>query len=333
MSDSVPPSLCLITPVFNDWAAVRRLLSELEIILSRANRRLAVLVVNDGSAEDGTEAIKPDPNWTAIKEVSMIDLRANVGHQLAIATGLQYAQQHLNFDAVLIMDADGEDQPADALKLIKVWEGTRDAVVVGKRTKRSESLSFKVFYHVYRIVFRLLTGKNISFGNFSLIPASLLAVILSRPEVVNHIAATLLRSRMPIIGVPTIRGQRYAGNSQMNMPTMVLHAVAALSVYSDVLFSRLLIATAFIGVSCGAGTIFVTALRIFTPYAFPNWATTVVSFLTLLAAQAVVLILCTGFLLLTNRASLLMTSMEAMRLVKKVHVHAGPQNAREDALQ
>ena len=329
MTPASAPTLCLVTPVFNDWAALRRLLSELDAVLRQAGLRLDVIVVNDGSARRDVEATKPDPAWAAIREITLIDLRANVGHQLAIATGLHYAQQNRKFDALLIMDADGEDRPADALKLIEAWRETGNALVVAERTKRSESWSFKAFYHVYRYVFRMLTGKMISFGNFSLIPAALLPEILSRPEVVHHIAATLLRSRLPIIRVPTIRGQRYAGSSQMNMPTMVLHAVAALSVFSDVLFSRILIATAFIGVSCGIGTIFVAAVRFFTPYAFPNWATTVVSFLTLLAAQAVVLILCTGFLLLTNRASLLLTSMEVMRLVKEVHVHAVSRDANQ----
>jgi hypothetical protein len=327
MTPSAASSLCLVTPVFNDWGALRQLLGDLETALHAANVHLDVVVVNDGSASNDEILIETDPSWTTIKDVSRIDLHANVGHQLAIATGLQYVQRHRKFDAVLIMDADGEDRPLDTLKLIKVWQETGSTLVVAERTKRSESLSFKIFYRTYRYIFRILTGQNISFGNFSLIPASLLPEILSRPEIVHHFAATLLRTRLPITYVPTVRGQRYAGHSRMTMPTMVLHAVAALSVFSDVLFSRLLIAAAFIGVACGAGTIFVAALRLFTPYAFPNWATTVISFLTLLAAQAVVLILCTGFLLLTNRTSLLLTSIEVGRLVKEVHAGAEPPDA------
>ena len=38
--------------------------------------------------------------------------------------------------------------------------------------------------------------------------------MLSRPELVNHIAATLLRTQLPIVNVPTERGQRYSGSSQ-----------------------------------------------------------------------------------------------------------------------
>jgi hypothetical protein len=57
--------------------------------------------------------------------------------------------------------------------------------------------------------------------------------------------------------------------------------------------------------------------------AFPNWATSVISFLTLLAAQALVLILCLAFLMLTSRSAMLLTSMEVSRLVKRVRHYAG----------
>ena len=331
MTDSAAPSLCLVTPVFNDWPALQLLLIDLERELGPSAVRLDVIAVNDGSAIADAEPLRPQPGWTHIGQITVIDLRANVGHQLAIATGLHYVQRHRKFDAVLIMDADGEDQAADAVRLIETWRTSGNTVVVAERAKRSESTMFKIFYHIYRGIFRLLTGRAISFGNFSVIPALLLPEVLSRPEIIHHIAATLLRTRLPLIRVPTIRGRRYGGASQMNMPAMVLLAVNALSVFSDVLFSRILIATAFICVACGLGSIFVTFLRLFTTLALPNWATTVVSFLTLLAAQAVVLILCTGFLLLTNRTSLLLTSLEAMRIVKDVRSYGGTANAAERA--
>ena len=313
-----PQRICVVTPVFNDWAALRMLLRDLEAALRPGNVAVDVLVMNDGSAEDGLEAVDPDPGATVIRSVTRLDLRVNVGHQLAIATGLHYAQEHCTFDAILVLDADGEDRPADALQLIRAWQQNPQPIIVAERTKRSESLSFKIFYQLYRVIFRLMTGQRIAFGNFSIIPARALPQVLSRPEIVHHLAATLLRSRLPILHIPTIRGTRYAGMSRMNMPTMVLHAVSALAVFSDVLFSRILIATAFLAASCGLGTIAVAGIRFFTPYAFPNWATTVISFLTLLAAQAIVLILCTGFLLLNNRAALLVTTRELVRLVKHV---------------
>jgi polyisoprenyl-phosphate glycosyltransferase len=257
-----------------------------------------------------------------ICEITVVDLGVNVGHQIAITAGLHYAQQHKSFTAVLIMDADGEDDPRDAVKLVAAWRNQPDHLIAAQRTKRSESLIFRGFYGLYRAIFRLLTGHTISFGNFLLIPATLLPSVLSRPELIHHIAATLLRTRLPIAEVPTVRGRRYFGSSQMNVPALVTHAIGALSVFSDVLFSRLLIGAAVVGVLCAIGSIVVASLRFFTTLAFPNWATSVIGFLTLLAAQALVLILCLAFLMLTSRAAVLLTSMEVSRLVKGVRHYA-----------
>jgi hypothetical protein len=100
----------------------------------------------------------------------------------------------------------------------------------------------------------------------------------------------------------------------MSMPPLVFHAVAGFSVFSDMLFSRLLIAAACVGAVCGVGIVAVTALRLLTDIAFPNWATTVIAFLVLLATQAILLILCCGFLLLTGRSSMLQTALDLSRI-------------------
>lgn len=316
-----PAVICLVTPVFNDWAPLTRLLAEIDGIAASSGFTVDVVVVNDASTGPGESPLDAMPARHAIAEVTILDLRANIGNQLAIAVGLNYAQKNRSFDALLTMDSDGEDQPADIARLVAAWRANPGNLIVAERTKRSETKSFKMMYRMYRWIFYLLTGRSISFGNFALTPAALLPILLSRPELIHHFAATLLRTRLPITRVPTVRGTRYGGVSQMNTPALVLVAIGALSVFSDVLFSRLLIAAALLGLACGAGAGFVTIIRLFTDLAFPNWATTVIGFLTLLAAQAVILILCTGFLLLTSRALMLLTSLETSKLIQRVRAH------------
>jgi glycosyltransferase involved in cell wall biosynthesis len=307
-------NLCLVTAVYNDWAALLQLLADIERTFADKGIAFDVLVVNDGS----TTAVEPEvENYRTggvIRSISLLELRANVGNQFALATGLRYAADHFDEDAMLVMDADGEDTVADAVRLIEAWRAKPNTIIVGQRTKRSESIAFRLFYALYRVVFRLLTGQNISFGNFSVIPRSLLRNITSRPELLHHYSATILRTRLPLTQIATTRGKRYAGQSHMSMPPLVFHAVAGFSVFSDILFSRLLIAAASVGAICAVGIVAVSALRLLTDVAFPNWATTVISFLVLLATQAILLILCSGFLLLTGRSSMLMTSLDPSRI-------------------
>jgi len=302
-------AICLVMPIFNDWAALPRLLDNLADAFRGSGGTLDIILVNDASTEFEHFQIKNSATHDVISEITIVDLGVNVGHQMAITAGLHYAQQHKAFTAVLIMDADGEDEPRDAVKLVAAWRNQPDH-------------GFRVSYGLYRAIFRVFTGHTISFGNFLLIPATLLPSILSRPELIHHVAATLLRTRLPITEVPTTRGRRYFGSSQMNVPALVTHAIGALSVFSDVLFSRLLIGAAVVGSLCVIGSVVVACLRFFTTLAFPNWATSVISFLTLLAVQALVLILCFAFLMLTSRAAMLLTSMEVSRLVKGVRRYA-----------
>lgn len=316
--------LCLLTAVYNDWRAFSLLMEDIEKTFADQAIALDVLVVNDGSTAQYRHELERHGAASVVRSISILDMRANVGHQFAIATGLRYAAEHSDAEAVLVMDADGEDRAEDAKRLVEALRDKPDTIVVGHRAKRSEPLAFRFFYVLYRIIFRFLTGKSISFGNFSIVPRALLPSVISRPELTQHYAATLLRTRLPLTLVATTRGKRYAGQSQMSMPALVFHAVAAFSVFFDILFSRLLIAAAFTGVACTIGIAVVTALRLFTDLAFPNWATTVVAFLVLLATQAVLLILCSGFLLLMGRSLMQLTSLDSSRNHFPVRKIVGP---------
>jgi glycosyltransferase involved in cell wall biosynthesis len=326
LSEAGGLSICILTAVYNDWPSLSRLLSDIETEFAGECVRIDMVVVNDAS----TSNMDDFSGWTdrpVIRSITVLDLRANFGNQFAVATGLRYVTEHLAFDAVMVMDADGEDTVPDARRLVKEWRANRDAIVVARREKRSESALFKLFYALYQLTFRLLTGRTIAFGNFSVLPRALAPAIAGRPELPHHYSATLLRSKLPLVEIATERGRRYAGKSSMNFPGLVFHAVAGLSVFSEVLLSRLLIATATIGSLCGIGIIFVIVFRLFTSLAFPNWATTVISFLALLASQSILLILSSGFLLVLGRSSMLLTSLETARMVRAVRSYGAVATA------
>jgi polyisoprenyl-phosphate glycosyltransferase len=138
-----------------------------------------------------------------------VALRRNFGHQRAIAVALAYVQQKLPADAIVVMDADGEDRPEDIARLVEALENSPTPVkVFAERGRRIENLSFKLFYLCYRLMHWLLTGRKIRFGNFSLLPRWHLDSLVAYPELWNHYAAALIRSRLPYI---TIRADRARG--------------------------------------------------------------------------------------------------------------------------
>ena len=77
-----------------------------------------------------------------------------------------------------------------------------------------------------------------------MVPFSSLAQIVVIPEIWNHYAAAVIRSRLLFTTVPIARGARLAGESKMNFVGLLLHGLSAFFVYGEIVGARLLIAIA-----------------------------------------------------------------------------------------
>src|SRR4029077_8125842 len=146
-------------------------------------------------------------------------------------------------------------------------------IVFTARTKRLESLTFRLSYRAYRFVHRMLTGVEVRVGNFSVVPRKALTRLMAVPDLWNHYAAAVYRARLPRRLLPLPRGRRLAGTSKMNFVSLLIHGLTAMSVFSDQVSARLL--TASVGfAAASAGLIVLTVcIRLFTDLAVPGWAT------------------------------------------------------------
>ena len=169
-----------------------------------------VIVVDDGSSAIPELAF--DVRHGAIRSVQVIALARNVGHQRALAVGLAWCHDHLPGNDVLVMDSDGEDDPDAASRLISACiAGGRSRVVFAERTQRSEGWLFRMSYVVYRLLFRASTGTVIRYGNFSVVPHTLLGRLVHVSEIWSSYPAGILRARLPFGSVPTARASRLHG--------------------------------------------------------------------------------------------------------------------------
>jgi glycosyltransferase involved in cell wall biosynthesis len=294
--------LVVLLPVFNDWAALSKLLGALDLALASGAIEAEVLVVDDGS----TEPIDPaafGPGFRAIRRVEVLGLRRNLGHQRAIAIGLAFVEaERPACRAVVLMDSDGEDAPEDVPRLIARHEQEgRGKIIFAERTKRSESRLFRAFYVLYRMAHRVLTGHWVRVGNFSVIPRDRLSCLVATSELWNHYAAAAFASRQPYATVPTRRATRLDGRSRMNFVSLVIHGLSAISVYSDAIGVRLLIATlAMIGMDLAALAT-TLAVRLTTDLAIPGWATTAFGVLLIILLQATMFLFVFSFMILAGR--------------------------------
>lgn len=235
-----PLRLLVLMPVRNDWTAARTVVERVGRELQGLDATADILLIDDGSL------MACPPAWTpggSIRQLQVLELKRNLGHQRAICVGLAHAAEHCSSDAVLVMDADGEDDPSDVPRLVEEFERQgRQTVVFAERRKRSESLLFRLGYASYRALHRVLVGDPVRVGNFSLLPGSRLSSLLVVPELWSHYAAAVIVSQQPYCTIPTHRARRLDGKSSMSVVKLVVHGMSALTVYNDRIGARLLLA-------------------------------------------------------------------------------------------
>ena len=293
-------SLILI-PVYEDWKALHHLLPLLDEELSSHGLRADILVVDDGSV--GANFLPEEPNrFRSIEAIDILSLRRNVGHQRAIAVGLSYLEAHHVCYRVVVMDCDGEDDPGDVPRLIRECSAHQDEkIIFAARTRRSESVSFKAFYHIYRLIHFLLTGVRVQVGNFSVIPAVVLRRVVVVSELWNHYAAAIYKAKLPIALIPAQRSCRLEGSSHMNLVALVVHGLSAMAVFGDRIGVRLLILVSFGMSLVGLALIGVIGIRFLTPLAIPGWATYVTGILLVILIQMLLIVLVFAFVILAGR--------------------------------
>jgi glycosyltransferase involved in cell wall biosynthesis len=296
--------LVILMPVYNDWESLQKLLFLLDMVLADHQLTAHVLVVDDASSVVPEDRLLSSPSFRAIERVTVLELRRNCGHQRAISVGLAYLEATTCYEAVVVMDADGEDDPADVPLLVKALEGHDwRRMAFAHRKRRSEGWGFSVCYYVYRKLFVTLVGQNVQFGNFSAVPRSLLRRLVCVSEIWNHYAIGALKAKIPFVAVPTRRATRLAGKTHMNFVSLVIHGLSAIAVYGDVIGVRALIVMAALGAPILVATSASILMPLVTGVVIPGWATYFLGISAILLLQFVTLALFFVFLTLNGRST------------------------------
>jgi len=296
----------LITmPVYEDWDSAIELCQKIDLVFREEKSvRVSVLLIDDGSTISNRPCKMPFRPG-AIENISILVLRRNLGHQRAIAIALAHIQEHWSGDAVVVMDADGEDRPEDMPGLVQAMrKAERPTAVFAERGRRLENAAFRICYNCYRIMHKLLAGRDIRFGNFSVLPRSYLDTLVVFPELWNHYAATLVKSRLPYVRVRSDRAVRLRGRSRMDFVSLVVHGLSALFANQEVVGTRLLIMITLIALGLLLLVGVVVGVRLLTHLAIPGWATTSMGLLLILVAQALIASFVLVFSIMMNRAQL-----------------------------
>jgi hypothetical protein len=234
----------ILIPIYNDWRSVFELLKNIDQEINDVSAEVSVLIVNDGSNEEKEEA---NFEFKNIKSVKIINMEKNKGHARCNAAGLKYIFEKEDFDYVIPMDGDGEDRPEEIKLLIEKSKDYTDDVITANRIKRSEGLLFKLCYETHKILTLIFTGQNIKFGNFTLLPKSIVEKMVNEKATWNSFSGSLCKVSKDRKSISSIRGTRYFGPSKMSFSNLILHSLSIISVFK---FTWLLRSIIFLLIYC-----------------------------------------------------------------------------------
>ncbi len=123
--------LSIVIPVYNEEENVEPLIGEVEGVLAAAGKTYEIIAVDDGS-KDRTFMMLRTLHRTR-PHLKIVRLKRNFGQTAAMAAGLAYAEG----ETIIIMDGDGQNDPADIPALIKEIEEGND-LVAGWRFNRRD---------------------------------------------------------------------------------------------------------------------------------------------------------------------------------------------------
>jgi glycosyltransferase involved in cell wall biosynthesis len=152
----VSPYLSVVVPVLDEVESLPAFHAELLATLAALARPAEVVYVDDGSTDGSTELLgklhleQPDL-------VRVVVLRRNFGKSGALAAGFDAARGQV----YAMLDADGQDVPAELGKLLARIEGDGYDLVGGWRRQRDDRLVKRATSRWYNAATRALTGLEL----------------------------------------------------------------------------------------------------------------------------------------------------------------------------
>lgn len=139
--------LAIIIPAFNEAETISTVISKVRACYSSA----LIIVVDDGSCDDTAE-IAQAAGAIVISHIF------NMGYGAAIHTGLTYAFR-AGSDIVVTMDADGQHEPSEIVKLLRpVQNGMADVCIGSRFLPESERYNVPVVRRTFIWIFAYLTS-------------------------------------------------------------------------------------------------------------------------------------------------------------------------------
>ena len=200
------PELCVVAPAFNEEATLDAFYNEVSAVLRAEGVDYRFLFVDDGSSDQTPQILSRLRSMDA--RVGYLRLSRNFGLQSALSAGLQHARGQ----AVVVMDADLQDDPNALSVFLERWRAGAE-VVYAIRQKRKENaikrLLFKSFHWLMASFADIEVPRDA--GAFALYDRKVIDQINELPESNRYLPGLRAWVGFRQEGVAVERRPRFAG--------------------------------------------------------------------------------------------------------------------------
>ena len=215
-------------PVYNEQQVIPELLARLTAVLDAIpGGPHEVVFVDDGSADQSrallTDAARRD------SRIRLVVLSRNFGHQAALSAALD----HVTGDAVVLMDADLQDEPEIIPQFLAHYESGAD-VVYARRATREEGwalqFAYKVFYRIISALSEVHLPRDA--GDFALLGKPVINAMRALPEQQRYLRGLRAWVGYTQVAVDVDRAARFAGKPKYTAWKLVKLALDGLCSFS-----------------------------------------------------------------------------------------------------
>ena len=218
----------ILIPIYNDWESVSKLLENVDLQLDNWDAEVSAIIINDASTEKKSNIKLALKN---LKSIKLINMKENRGHARCIAAGLKYIFEKEEFDFVIPMDGDGEDRPAELGAILCEAYENPNIAITANRIKRSENIFFKFCYNMHKLLTFTFAGHSIKFGNYSCLPKHVVQKMITEKATWSSFSGSLAKLEKNRSTIPSTRGLRYFGPSQMSFYNLIKHSLSIIAVF------------------------------------------------------------------------------------------------------
>ena len=234
MTDSTTNKrISVVTPVYNERENLDAFVRE--VCAALADYDYELILVNDGSTDGSGAAL--DALATAHPGVvTAIHLSRNFGMEPAISAGLAASTGA----AVIILDADLQDDPAAFKAFIAAWEDGADVAYAVRSSREEFWMRRLLFWGFYRLLSWIANVElPLDASNFALMDRKVVDTLLALPERNRFLRGLRAWAGFQQVGVPVARRKRQHGATRLGLRgqwKLAMNAIFAFSYAPLMLF-------------------------------------------------------------------------------------------------